>query len=284
MMLLDGKKYSQMLLDDLAKEVKSYHDQHHLRPGLATLLIGGDPASSIYVSKKNKISEKIGFFSKHIHQDQNVSQQEVIEVIDELNQDKNIHGILIQLPLPGHLDKQALLDRVHPSKDVDGFGSINCGRFYLSMPSFVPCTPLGIMELLKHHHISLEGRLALVIGRSNIVGRPMSMLLCNQNATVIMAHSKTNNLQNLCQMADVVVAAVGKAHLIKKEWVKNDAVVIDVGIHRTSNGQIIGDVDFDAVKSKASYITPVPGGVGPMTIAMLMKNTWTAMKAIHGQI
>jgi len=242
-------------------------------PGIAVVRVGEDPASKVYVGRKTARAERLGFRHEEVHLDGAVSQGALEAEIDRLNGDDEIDGILVQLPLPSGLDATAILDRIDPAKDVDGFHPDNAGRLSQGRPRFVPCTPFGVMELLNHSGVSLSGKRAVVVGRSNIVGRPMSMLLEQANATVTVAHSRTQNLAELLAEADIVVAAVGRPHFVKGEWLKPGAVVIDVGINRLDDGRLVGDVDTDSAASRVAAITPVPGGVGPMTIAMLMANT-----------
>jgi len=242
-------------------------------PGIAVVRVGEDPASKVYVGRKTARAERLGFRHEEVHLDESVSQGDLEAEIDRLNADDQIDGILVQLPLPSELDATAILDRIDPAKDVDGFHPDNAGRLSQGRPRFVPCTPFGVMELLRHSGVVLEGKRAVVVGRSNIVGRPMNMLLEQANATVTVAHSRTQDLPALLAEADIVVAAVGRPHFVKGEWLKPGAVVIDVGINRLDDGRLVGDVDTDSAASRVAAITPVPGGVGPMTIAMLMANT-----------
>lgn len=242
-------------------------------PGIAVVRVGEDPASKVYVGRKTQRAERLGFHHKEIHLDADTSQSDLEAVIDGVNADDLIDGILVQLPLPKHVDATAILDRIDPAKDVDGFHPINAGLLSQGRPRFVPCTPCGVMKLLERSGVSVEGKHAVVIGRSNIVGRPMAMLLEKANATVTLAHSRTQNLPSLLADAEIVVAAVGRPHFVKGEWVRKGAIVIDVGINRLDDGSLVGDVDTAAASENAGWITPVPGGVGPMTIAMLMENT-----------
>ena len=274
MTIIDGKKVSAHLKDNIAAEVK----ENGYKPGLAVIIVGDDPASKIYVKNKKKACEYCGFYSEEYALPQNTTQSELIALIDRLNKDDKIDGILCQLPLPKHIDKKAVIEAISPAKDVDAFNEINVGKIMIGNYSFSPCTPSGVIELLKYYDIDLCSKNAVVIGRSNIVGKPMAMLLMHEDATVTVCHSKTKNLKEICLNADVIVSSVGKPKIVTADMVKDGAVVIDVGISRTENGKICGDVDFENVKDKTSYITPVPGGVGPMTIAVLMQNTLKAYK------
>ncbi len=277
--IIDGKAISTQIREEVAQEVKQLVDSGKNPPGLAVILVGGDKASQVYVSMKKKACEKAGLFSKEIKLPQDVKQQDLINRIMDLNNDKQIHGILVQLPLPSHIDEQIVLNSVDPRKDVDGFHPINVGNLSLKLDGFVPCTPLGIMEMLKRSNIDIVGKNALVLGRSNIVGKPMAMLLTNAHATVTICHSKTQDLPKLIGRSDIVVAAIGRPEFVKGAWLKEGAVVIDVGINSvddpsTARGyRLVGDVEYEEALKRAAYITPVPGGVGPMTIAMLLANT-----------
>ncbi|GEL06906.1 bifunctional methylenetetrahydrofolate dehydrogenase/methenyltetrahydrofolate cyclohydrolase FolD [Salisediminibacterium halotolerans] len=265
---------------ELAKEkrlaMKSEVDELQgkgVQPGLAVILVGEDPASQSYVRAKKKACEETGIYSRLDELPTSISEQELLHKIAELNQDKAIDGILVQLPLPTHISEKKVIETIDPDKDVDGFHPINIGRMMTGQDTFLPCTPYGIIEMIKSKNISIEGKHAVVIGRSNIVGKPVGQLLLNENATVTYCHSRTENMQEFIQSADIVVAAVGKQRFIHGDDIKAGAVVIDVGVNRNEEGKLIGDVDFDSAVQKASYITPVPGGVGPMTITMLLKNT-----------
>lgn len=272
--VLSGKTMSEELLKQQAEEVEQLKAKG-VAPGLAVVLVGEDPASQIYVRNKGLACEKIGIHSKTIRMDENSSQDEVLSVIDELNADPTIHGILVQLPLPRHLDERAVLARILPEKDVDGFHISNAGKLFSGQEGVVPCTPKGIIHMLKQGGVELAGREAVVIGRSNIVGKPAAMLLLNENCTVTICHSKTKDLKEHCKRADVLVAAIGKPKFVTADMIKPGAAVVDVGINRV-DGKVVGDVDFEAVKEIAGYITPVPGGVGKLTISMLMENTLEA--------
>ncbi len=274
--IIDGKVISASVKDAVKAEV-SRLNQQGITVGLSVIIVGNDPASKVYVANKKKACESLGIISKEYALPESTTQQELLSLIDTLNNDKNINGILCQLPLPEHLDETAVINAISPLKDVDAFHPQNVGKIMLGDYDFVPCTPAGVMEMLEYENIDINGKACVVIGRSNIVGKPMSMLLLHKNGTVTVCHSKTENLKEVCAKADILVAAVGRPNFVKGDMVKQGAVVIDVGINRV-DGKLVGDVDFDDVKDKCSAITPVPGGVGPMTIAMLMKNTVTAAK------
>ena len=276
MILLHGKPVSDKTLELIHAKVAQRISEGKSRPGLAVVRVGEDPASKIYVTKKIETCKKVGLSSKEIHLRENISQDELIKAIDHLNHDATIHGILVQLPLPKHLLADEILETVSPKKDVDGFHPENVGKLVLQQLGFVPCTPKGVMSLLLHYGIEVEGKRAVVVGRSRIVGRPMSLLLDHAGATVTVVHSKTKDMKTFTREAEILVVAAGKPGLITEEYVSPQAIVIDVGIHRTSEGKIVGDVDFESVKSKVKAITPVPGGIGPMTIAMLLENTLQA--------
>lgn len=269
--ILDGKIMSAELKAQIAERTLKMKEKG-IVPGLAVILVGNDPASEIYVRNKQKGCEEVGFYSRTIRMEQNISQRELEDEIDRLNQDPRIHGILVQLPLPAHLDEQSALARILPEKDVDGFHLINAGRLLSGLPGVTACTPKGALYMIKHTGLDLSGKEAVVVGRSNIVGKPMAMLLLQENCTVTMCHSRTQNLKEHTLNADVLVVAVGKPGIITGDMVKPGAVVIDVGINRV-DGKVCGDVDFESVSQKAGWITPVPGGVGRMTIAMLLSNT-----------
>lgn len=275
--IIDGKLVSQKIKDTLKTEVTTLKVNNKRIPKLVVLLIGDNPASMTYVKNKEKACSYIGIESEIIKK-KNSTTEEILEIISNLNEDKSVDGILVQLPLPKNIDENKVLNSISPEKDVDGFHPINIAKLFLGETGFLPCTPSGIIELLNSISYDLTGKEVVVIGRSNIVGKPMSLLCLQKNATVTIAHSKTNNLKEVCKRADVLISAIGKANFITDEFVKKDAVVIDVGINRDSEGKLCGDVDFTKVCDKVSAITPVPGGVGPMTIAMLMKNTLTSYK------
>lgn len=277
MNIIDGKAVALNVKNQVKLECEALKEKG-ITPGLAVIIVGDDPASQVYVRNKEKACEECGFHSVKYALDANTTQQELNALIDELNNDDSINGILCQLPLPSHLDDKEVINRIDPIKDVDAFHPVNVGAIMIGDYNFLPCTPAGVMELIHSTGVELEGKKAVVMGRSNIVGKPMAMLLLHENATVEITHSKTKNLSEISSEADILVVAVGKAKFVKADMVKQGAVVIDVGMDRNENGKLCGDVDFEAVKEKCSYITPVPGGVGPMTIAMLMKNTLTAAK------
>lgn len=243
------------------------------RPGLAVILVGDDPASTVYVKNKDQACHKIGIRSEVIRLPEDTTRETLLSTIYQLNADMNVHGILVQLPLPKHLDTEDILSHVSEQKDVDGFHTLNAGKLFRGLPSLVPCTPKGVMTLLQEYDVPVRGKHAVVIGRSNIVGKPMAQLLLEQDATVTICHRHTTNMEELCRQADIVVVAVGKLNFVKSSWIKHGACVVDVGINRKSDGTLAGDVDFTEVAKVAGWITPVPGGVGPMTIAMLLENT-----------
>ena len=274
MNIINGKEISA----SIRAEIKAETEKLGIKPGLAVILVGNDPASQVYVRNKNKACEEVGFYSEMYTLPEETSMDDLLGLIDQLNQSPQIHGILVQLPLPKHLDEEKVILAIDPSKDVDAFHPENVGKIMIGNHSFLPCTPAGVMELIKRSGIEISGKECVVIGRSNIVGKPQAMLLLHENATVTICHSRTKDLPSVCSRADILVSAVGRADFVTPDMVKDGAVVIDVGINRNSEGKLCGDVDFDAVAPKTSYITPVPGGVGPMTITMLMKNTLTAAK------
>lgn len=269
--LIDGKKWAKVSRQETTQAVKKLLDSG-IHPGLTVVLVGEDPASQTYVRGKEKAATEVGMRSTVLRLPKDISQNELLTIVQELNHDPAVHGILVQLPLPAQIDENVIVASIDPKKDVDGFHAVNVGALSLSLPGFVACTPLGIMRLLAYEHISVEGKHAVVIGRSNIVGKPMAQLLLKANATVTICHSKTANLASLTRLGDIVVAAVGRANLITGDMIKPGAVVIDVGMNRLDN-RLVGDVDFATVEPVASAITPVPGGVGPMTIATLLYNT-----------
>lgn len=277
MTLIDGKATSQKIKDEIKNEVIKLK-QKGITPTLAVILVGDNPASQTYVASKQRACLACQMGSVMHKLSANTTQQELISLIDVLNADDSIDGILVQLPLPKHINTNEILRKIDPKKDVDGFCAQNMGALVSGLDGFVPCTPLGIMELLKQYNISPQGLNALVIGRSNIVGKPMAALLLNAGATVTIAHSKTKNLADLSKNADLIIAAIGKANFIKPEMIKEGAIIIDVGINRLENGKLVGDCDFENLKDKCDFITPVPGGVGPMTIAMLLSNTLKSAK------
>lgn len=275
--IIDGKHISQEIKDELKQEVAALKASGR-ECALAVIQVGNDPASSVYVRNKKKACEYIGIRSLSYELDENTSEDELLALIDKLNADPSVHGILCQLPLPKHMDEDKVINRISPEKDVDGFHPQNVGALVIGQQGFVSCTPAGIIQLLKRSNIQMEGKHCVVIGRSNIVGKPMALLMLRENATVTICHSRTRNLKELCKEADILIVAIGKPQFITADYVKEGAVVIDVGIHRDENNKLCGDVKYDEVEPVASAITPVPGGVGPMTIAMLMHNCVEAMK------
>ena len=275
--IIDGKAVSQFVKDEVKKEVSALGEKG-VSVGLAVIIVGNDPASRTYVNNKKKACEATGIISEEYALPEDTTMDELLDLIKELNAKKSINGILCQLPLPKHLDEKAVIENIDPIKDVDAFHAVNTGHIMIGDYSFLPCTPAGIMEMLKYYNIEIEGKECVVIGRSNIVGKPMAMLLLQKNGTVTICHSRTKNLKEVTSRADILVAAVGIPYFVTADMVKDGAVVIDVGMDRNKDGKLCGDVDFAEVEKKASYITPVPGGVGPMTIATLMKNTVTAAK------
>ncbi len=278
MQILDGKALSQKITQQIKEEAQELKERHGIIPGLAVILVGDDPASHTYVKMKENACEKVGFYSIVHKMPASISQEEIEETIRMMNKNPNIDGILVQLPLPKHIDTTRILELIDPAKDVDGFHPYNFGRLMEGLDTFAPCTPLGVMEMLAAYDIDPKGMDVCVVGASNIVGKPMAALLLNANATVDICHIYTKDLQSHTKKADMVVVGVGKPHLITADMVKEGAVVVDIGINKLPNGKLVGDVDFENVSKKASYITPVPGGVGPMTIAMLLKNTLKAAK------
>ena len=278
-MIIDGKLFAEGLRAKLTEQIAVLKQENGITPGLTVVLVGEDPASQVYVRNKQKFAEECGMNSVTIKKDVETTQEELLKLIQDLNNDASVHGILVQLPLPKHIHEQTVLQSILPEKDVDGFHPVNVGRLSIGEPSLIPCTPLGSLLLLKDKLGNLSGKKAVIVGRSNIVGKPMLQLLLKENCTVTIAHSRTENLPAVCREADIIVAAVGQPRLIKADWVKEGATVIDVGINRIEeNGKnrLVGDVDYDEVAPKAAFITPVPGGVGPMTIACLLRNTLTA--------
>ncbi len=279
--LIDGKAVSLKVQEEIAQRTAALKEQG-IVPGLAVIIVGDDPASRVYVNNKKKACERVGFKSEEYALPADTTMDELLEVIDVLNKREDINGILCQLPLPSHLDEKAVIDAIDAKKDVDAFSPSNVGKIMIGDYDFLPCTPAGVMELLKEYGVQAEGKTCVVIGRSNIVGKPMGMLLLHDNGTVTICHSRTRNLKEICKTADILVAAVGRANFVTADMVKEGAVVIDVGMNR-ENGKLCGDVAFDEVEPIASMITPVPGGVGPMTIAMLMKNTLKAAE-LHNNL
>ena len=283
MILIDGKKTSELLQSEIAEEVITIKNNGGKIPHLAAVLVGNDGGSETYVAGKVKACEKVGFKSTLIRYDDTVTQDELLKCISQLNCDDDLDGFIVQLPLPKHISEEKVIEAINPHKDVDGFHPINVGRMVAGMPAFISATPFGIMELIKRYKIETSGKNCVVIGRSNIVGRPMSILLSQKgiDCTVTICHSRTKNLKEVCAQADIIVAALGRAEFLTGDMVKEGAVVIDVGINRLPDGKLCGDVDFDEVKYVAGWITPVPGGVGPMTITMLLQNTLQAATNFH---
>ncbi len=277
-MIIDGKKAAEIIKNEIKKEISDLKAKKNKIPSLTVILIGEYIPSQIYVKNKEKSAKEVGMNSEIIKYPETVSEKEVLNKIEELNKNMNTSGILVQLPLPDQISKEKIINAIHPSKDVDGFNPINVGNLSSGYKSIVPCTPLGCLLLIKKTEQNLSGKHAVIIGRSNLNGKPMAQLLLKENCTVTVVHSKTNNLQNECLKADILVAAAGVPNLVKRDWIKKDAIVIDVGINKVGE-KIVGDVNFDELKDKAKAITPVPGGVGPMTIACLLKNTLECFKA-----
>ena len=279
--IIDGKAVSAQVKERIRVETEQLKAKG-VEVGLAVVIVGDDPASKVYVRNKKKACETVGFNSYEYALHADTTEQELLDLINKLNKDEKVNGILVQLPLPSHLDDKVIINNIVPEKDVDAFHPVNVGKIMIGDYSFLPCTPAGVMELIASTGTEIAGKECVVIGRSNIVGKPQAMLLLHKSGTVTICHSKTTNLKEVCQRADILVAAVGRAKMITSDYIKEGAVVIDVGMNRDENGKLCGDVDFEACKNKAGYITPVPGGVGPMTIAMLMQNTLTAAKAQNG--
>lgn len=273
--IINGKEISAKVRGDIALKVEELK-KRGITPGLAVVIVGEDPASKVYVRNKHRACEEVGIYSEVCELDKNTSQEELLALIDKLNANDKIHGILVQLPLPSHIDDKAVIERIDPTKDVDAFSAVNVGKIMLGEYDFLPCTPAGVMELLSESGIDPTGKECVIVGRSNIVGKPQAMLMLHANATVTICHSRTRDLAEVTRRADILVAALGKAKFITGDMIKEGAVVIDVGINRLPDGKLCGDVDFESAEKKASYITPVPGGVGPMTITMLLKNTLKA--------
>lgn len=271
--IISGKEVSAAIRQKIREEAGTLRENHGIQPGLAVILVGNDPASQIYVRNKQKACEEVGFHAFEYRLSENSTEEQLLDLIGVLNKDNKVHGILVQLPLPDHIDPQTVINTISPTKDVDAFHPMNVGKIMIGDYNFLPCTPAGVMELIDSTGVEISGKNCVVVGRSNIVGKPMAMLLLHRNATVTICHSHTKNLAEICSSADILVSAVGKAHFIKSNMVKEGALVIDVGMNHDENGKLCGDVDFAEVEPKTSYITPVPGGVGPMTITMLMKNT-----------
>ena len=287
--IIDGKEISRKLREDLNKEIKDLKNKYNAFPGLAVVQVGNVAASSVYVKAKTKSAQEVGIEVIDHHLEESISQDELLNLIEKLNNQKNVNGILVQLPLPKHMNEQLILDSIHPDKDADGFHPLNVGKLSIASHNdenlLIPCTPYGCLLMLKGLNIELAGKSAVVVGRSNIVGKPMAQLLIKESCTVTVAHSKTNDLPSVCKNADIIVAAVGRPKMIKGEWIKKGAIVIDVGINRIEveidgerKNKLVGDVDYKEAEKNASAITPVPGGVGPMTIACLLRNTTIAFK------
>lgn len=276
--IISGKLVSEKVREEITEEVKEFKAQYGTAPGLAVIMVGDNPASAVYVRNKHKACLDVGMTSYEIKFDADISEAELLSKIDELNSDDRVDGILVQLPLPKTIDEQKVINRISPTKDVDAFHPENVGKIMIGNYTFLPCTPAGIVELLKHYNVEIEGKSCVVVGRSNIVGKPMAHLLLERNGTVTVCHSRTKNLAQITKSADILVVAIGKSEFLTADMVKPGAVVIDVGINRRDDGTLSGDVKFDEVEKLASKITPVPGGVGPMTITMLLKNTLTAAR------
>ncbi|MGN1402790.1 MAG: bifunctional methylenetetrahydrofolate dehydrogenase/methenyltetrahydrofolate cyclohydrolase FolD [Ruminococcus sp.] len=274
--IISGKEVSAAIRQKIREDAQTLRENHGIQPGLAVILVGNDPASQIYVRNKQKACEEVGFHAFEYRLSENSTEEQLLDLIGVLNKDNKVHGILVQLPLPDHIDPQTVINTISPDKDVDAFHPMNVGKIMIGDYEFLPCTPAGVMELIDSTGVEISGKNCVVVGRSNIVGKPMAMLLLHRNATVTICHSRTKNLAEICASADILVSAVGKAHFIKADMVKEGAMVIDVGMNHDENGKLCGDVEFAEVEPKTSYITPVPGGVGPMTITMLMKNTLRA--------
>ncbi len=281
--LMNGKELAEKMQAELALKVKELNERQ-INPGLVVLLVGENPASQVYVRNKERVANQLGIYSKVERYSQTISEDELLREIEKYNQDPQFHGILVQLPLPKHIDEEKVLLAIDPKKDVDGFHPLNLGRLFAGNPDKIPCTPYGIMKMFEAYNIDLTGKRAVVIGRSNIVGKPMAQLLLMADATVTIAHSKTKDLPALAREADILVVAIGRGHFVTKDFVKPGAVVVDVGMNRDENGKLIGDVKFDEVAPLASYITPVPKGVGPMTITMLMAQTVQSAEAERGEL
>ncbi|OWA37037.1 bifunctional methylenetetrahydrofolate dehydrogenase/methenyltetrahydrofolate cyclohydrolase [Saccharibacillus sp. O16] len=279
--IISGKQVSDEIRQNLKTEVEALAKQGCV-PGLAVVLVGEDPASQVYVRNKAKACEDLGYYSEVHRLEADTTQENLLALVNQLNEQENINGILVQLPLPSQIEEKAIINAISPEKDVDGFHPVNVGNLVIGDDSLLPCTPAGVIELIKHTGIEMSGKHAVVIGRSNIVGKPVSLLLQRENATVTMCHSRTANMKELTRQADILVVAVGRANFVDASYIKPGAVVIDVGINRLESGKLAGDVDFESASSVSGPITPVPGGVGPMTITMLMKNTLVAAKRAHG--
>lgn len=276
--IIDGKAISATIREEITEEVKTFESENGFKPGLSVIIVGENPASKVYVRNKKLACEQVGFNSEVIEMPEETTEDELLAVIDRLNGDKAVHGILVQLPLPKHINEESVLLKINPSKDVDAFHPFNVGKIMTGNFDLAPCTPAGVMELIRRSGIEIKGKECVIVGRSNIVGKPQAMLMLQADATVTICHSRTKDLAAACRRADILVAAIGKPNFFTADMVKDGAVVIDVGINRGEDGKLCGDVNFSEVEPKASYITPVPGGVGPMTITMLLKNTLNAAK------
>lgn len=281
--IISGKETAAKIRERLRTQIDQLRESGY-QPGLAVVIVGDDPASQVYVRNKEKACKEVGIAAQTFALPKETTQQELMALIDTLNARSDVHGILVQLPLPRHLDEHQVINAILPEKDVDAFHPVNVGKIMIGDFDYVPCTPAGVMALLEEAQIDVSGKRAVVIGRSNIVGKPQAMLLLHKNATVTICHSKTQHLEEITRQADIIVVAIGKAHFLRGDMVKDGVVVIDVGMNRLENGKLAGDVDFDTVAPKASYITPVPGGVGPMTITMLLQNTVTACRRANNLI
>ncbi len=282
--IINGKEISAIVKSEVAEETAMLRDEKGLKVGLAVVIVGNNQASRVYVNNKKKACEEVGFQSFEYALDENTTQEQLLDLVNVLNRDDRVNGILVQLPLPAHIDETTIINAISPAKDVDAFHPVNVGHIMIGNYSFLPCTPAGVMRLIESTGTDISGKQCVVIGRSNIVGKPQAMLLLQKNGTVTICHSRTKNLREICLNADILVVAIGKAKFITGDMIKEGAIVIDVGMNRDENGKLCGDVDFESAEKKASYITPVPGGVGPMTISMLMKNTLTAAKQQAGII
>ncbi len=276
--IISGKVVSAQVREELKAQTQEMIEKHGVRPGLAVIIVGDDPASKVYVNNKEKGCAEVGYYSEVYRLPAETTQEELLVLVHKLNNDEKIHGILCQLPLPKHLDENAVILAIDPEKDVDAFHPVNVGRIMIGDYKFLPCTPAGVMKLIESTGVDITGKECVVIGRSNIVGKPQAMLLLHKNATVTICHSRTKDLASVTRRADILVVAIGKADFVTGDMVKDGAIVIDVGMNRRADGKLTGDVDFASVEPKASYITPVPGGVGPMTISMLLTNTMTSAK------
>jgi len=281
--IIDGNKTAADIRREIKEETAKLKRERDILPGLAVILVGEDPASAIYVRRKKNACEEVGFLSREYRLAAETEEEEVVRLIRSLNRDPAIHGILVQFPVPRQIRAVAVIEAVDPAKDVDGLHPLNTGRLVAGFPSLIPCTPSGIIELLDRSGVEVEGKEAVVIGRSNLVGKPLSLLLLSRNATVTVCHTRTRNLGEVARRADILVAAAGKAEMVRGDMVKEGAVVVDVGVNRLADGRLVGDVAFIEAAEKASYITPVPGGVGPMTIAMLLRNTLSAMRRLSDE-